>query len=210
MASAVQARRVDSGPERAPKLQETRRWVKRADRIARAVIVSGGIAVVGAVFLILILIGAESIPIWQKATGKPESALEFATAGNDPILMVIADPYREILVVLRASGVFQQVDRKTARVGRSIPVPGSDGKRVTAVGRIASRDYLAVGFEDGRAVVLSARLRVDFAPSGRTSNFDVRQTAHVQLLPGGIPVRFVAAAREDWETCSSALRAPPI
>ncbi len=197
MASASQPK-VEPEPEPARKLQETRRWVKRADKIARAVIVSGGIAVVAAVFLILILIGAESIPIWQGAKGKPESALKFATAPSDPILTVIADPYREIFVVLRASGVFQQVDRKTARVGRTIPVPGSGGKRVTSVGQIASRDYLAVGFEDGRAVVLSARLRVDFAPQGRTSNFDVRQAAEVQLLPAGTPVRFVAAAREDW------------
>ncbi len=103
-------------------------------------------------------------------------------------------------MVLRGSGIFQVVDRKTARVVRTVPVPGAEGTRVTAAGRIASRDYLAVGFEDGRAVVLAARLRVDFALQGR--HLELRRagrSAEVQT-PARAARRsvFVAAAREDW------------
>ena len=134
----------------------------------------GGIAVIVAVLLILILIGAESVPIWRSAKGHFAGALRFPTAKSDPILTAFSDPYGSTFVVLRASGKFQEVDRKTARVVRTIPVPGADGRTVTAVGRIASRDYLAVGFDDGRAAVLSARLRVDFGQGGRSSAFDVR------------------------------------
>ena len=69
----MEALRQDSfepGPPRAPsKLEESRRWVKRADRIARWTIVGGGIGVIVAVLLILILIGAESVPIWKGAKG---------------------------------------------------------------------------------------------------------------------------------------------
>ena len=199
MASLPQ-QRVEPGPPRGgpPRLQESRRWVKRADRIARATIVGGGIAVIVAVLLILILIGAESVPIWRGAKGHFAGALRFPTAKSDPILTAFSDPYGSTFVVLRASGKFQEVDRKTARVVRTIPVPGADGRTVTAVGRIASRDYLAVGFDDGRAAVLSARLRVDFGQGGRSSAFDVRVGGQLQVLPAGTPVRHVAAAREDW------------
>ncbi len=197
MASVPQPR-IEAPPPAGKKLEETRRWVKRADKLARAVIVGGGLAVVLAVFLIIILIVAESLPLWKGASGRLESALAFPTVGSDPILTTLSDPYREIFVVLRASGVFQEVDRKTAKVTRSIPVPGAAGQRVTAVGRIASRDYLAVGFADGRAAVLSARLQVDFKPEGRVSRFDVRSAGEVQLLAAGTPVSSVAAVQEEW------------
>jgi phosphate transport system permease protein len=184
--------------EEAPKLEETRRWVKRADRLARGVIVGGGIAVILAVLLILILIGAQSVPIWRGATGAPESALRFATEAKDPVLIAFSDPYRVTFVVLRASGVFQQVDRRTARVVRETPVPGVNGSRVTAVGRTGARDLMAVGFEDGRAVILSARVRVEFGAAGRVATFDSRALGEAQMLPAGTPVRQVAAAREEW------------
>ncbi len=184
--------------EAPPKLEETRRWVKRADKLARAVIVGGGIGVILAVLLILVLIGAESVPIWRDAKGSAESALRFATAEKDPVLTALSDPYRVTFVVLRASGIFQQVDRKTAKVLRETSVPGVNGSRVTAVGRTAARDLFAVGFDDGRAAVLSARVRVEFGAAGRVSSFDSRSLGEVQILPEGTPVRYVAAAREDW------------
>jgi phosphate transport system permease protein len=160
--------------------------------------VGGGIGVIVAVLLILILIGVESVPIWEGAKGRFAGALRFPTAAADPILTAFSDPYGSTFVVLRASGKFQEVDRKTARVVRTIPVPAANGRVVTAVGRIASRDYLALGFDDGRAAVLAARLRVDFGAGGRVSAFDVREAGQLQVLPEGTPVRHVAAAREDW------------
>jgi phosphate transport system permease protein len=198
----LEALRQDSseaGPPRPPsRLAESRRWVKRTDRLARWTIVGGGIGVIVAVLLILILIGAESVPIWQGAKGRFAGAMRFATEASDPILTVFSDPYGTTYVVLRTSGIFQEVDRKSARVVRTIPAPGAEGKTVTAVGRIASRDYLALGFEDGRAAILSARLRVDFGAGGRTSTFDARLAAQAQVLPEGTPVRRIAAVREDW------------
>jgi phosphate transport system permease protein len=190
---------LEAGPPEPPRrLEGSRRWVKRADRLARWTIVGGGIAVIVAVLLILILIGAESIPIWEGAKGRSAGALRFTTEAADPILTAFSDPYGTTYVVLRASGVFQEVDRKSARIVRTVPAPGAEGRAVTAVGRIASRDYLALGFEDGRAAILSARLRVDFGAGGRTSTFDARLAAQAQVLPEGTPVRQIAAAREDW------------
>ena len=198
MASLPRERVASGPPPAAPKLQGSRRWVKRADRLARWTIVGGGIAVIVAVLLILILIGAESVPIWKGASGHFASALRFTTDKTNPVLTAISDTYGTEFVVVRESGIFQQVERKTKRVVRSIPVPGAEGRKVTAVGRIASRDYLAIGFDDGHVAVLSARLRVDFGTGGRTSTFDVRIAGQAQVLPAGTPVRRVAAAREDW------------
>ncbi len=198
MASLPQEKIEPGLPRASPKLQESRRWVKRADKLARWTIVGGGIAVIVAVLLILILIGAESVPIWQGAKGKFAGALRFRTEAADPILTVFSDQYGTSFVVLRASGVFQEVDRKSARVLRTIAAPGAEGKTVTAVGRIASRDYLALGFDDGRAAVVSARLRVEFGAGGRTSTFDARLAGQAQILPAGTPVRQIAAVREDW------------
>ncbi len=195
---ALRKERFESGPPPPSKLEETRRWVKRTDRLARWIIVGGGIGVIVAVLLILILIGAESVPIWRGAKGRFAGAMRFTTESSDPILTVFSDAYGSSFVVLRESGIFQEVDRKSARVVRTVPAPGAEGRRVTAVGRIPSRDYLVLGFEDGRAAVLSARLRVEFGAGGRTSAFDVRVAGQAQVLPAGTPVRRVSAAREEW------------
>ncbi len=185
-------------PPRPPRLQESRRWVKRADKLARWVIVGGGISVIVAVLLILVLIGAESVPIWRGAKGHFADAMQFTTESTNPILTVFSDAYGSSFVVLRSSGIFQEVDRKSRRVLRTVPAPGADGRKVTAVGRIASRDYLALGFDDGRAAVVAARLRVEFGAGGRTSTFDVRMTGQAQVLPPGTAVGQIAAVREEW------------
>jgi ABC-type uncharacterized transport system permease subunit len=116
-------------PSSAPpaRLKDPRRWVRRSDRIARAVITVGGLGIIVAVLLILVQIVAESLPLWRSARARQETALRFATAQNDPVLSAFPDPYRESYVVLRSSGVFQQVDRKAARVLRTVRVPDTQG-----------------------------------------------------------------------------------
>ena len=113
----MEALRQDSfetGPPRPPsKLEETRRWVKRADKLARWIIVGGGIGVIVAVLLILILIGAESVPIWRGAKGRFAGALRFPTAASDPILMVFSDAYGDL--VRRPARLRASSRRSTAR-----------------------------------------------------------------------------------------------
>jgi len=106
-----------------PRLQDSRRWVKRTDRLARAVIIVGGIGIIIAVLLILILILAEAIPLWKRARAVGDGAMLFATSEANPVLLAFSDPYRETFVVLRANGFFQQVDRNTARVLNTVRAP---------------------------------------------------------------------------------------
>jgi phosphate transport system permease protein len=195
--ASVPQEAVGRGPERrsaAAKLEDTRRWVKRSDRLARVVITIGGVGIIIAVLLILIQILTESVPLWTGARGSRQAALRFATAQTDPVLLAITDPYRETFVVLRSTGRFQQVDRKTARVLRTILVPDTQGWRVTFARRIAGRDVMALGLEDGRVLVLEARLRVDFSPKGRIIDFSVSPVGQLQVLPEGRQVRVAAAA----------------
>jgi phosphate transport system permease protein len=178
--------------------------VKRADRLARSVITFGGIAIILAVFLILILILAESVPIWGGASGRQTAALEFRTADANPVLTAITDPCGEVAVVLRASGEFQRVDRKTNRVVETFPVPGVSGQRVMSVSRVAGRDLLALGLDDGRLLIVDARIRVEFATTGRSIHFLARAAGEAQALPPGTPVAFAAADAEEEGTIALA------
>ena len=186
-------------PGRAPagppaRLKDPRRWVRRSDRVARAVITIGGLAVIVAVLLILLQILAESLPLWRRAEARQQSALRFATAENDPVLLAFPDPYRESYVVLRSSGLFQQVDRKTARVLRSVRVPDTQGWRISSARRIGGRDEMALGLEDGRILLVEGRVRVEFGEGGRIIDFSLRPAGQIQVLPEGRSVRYSAAA----------------
>jgi len=183
-----------AGAAAPPRLKDSRPWVKRADKISRVVITTGGVGIILAVLLILVLILTESVPLWKKAQGARESFFKFATAASDPVLLAFPDPYRETYVVLRSTGIFQQVDRKTAKVLNVTRVPGTEGWRVTFARRIAGRDLMALGLEDGRISIVEGRVRVDFSPRGRIVDFSSSPVSQLQMLPEGRPVRIAAAA----------------
>ena len=176
------------------RLKDPRRWVRRSDRIARAVITIGGLAVIVAVLLILVQILAEALPLWRRAEAREQAALRFATAEDDPVFLAFPDPYRETYVVLRSSGLFQQVDRKTARVLRTVRVPDTQGWRISSAERIGGRDEMALGLEDGRILLVEGRVRVEFGERGRIIDFSLRPVDQIQVLPEGRSVRFAAAA----------------
>ncbi|HEY7573991.1 MAG TPA: ABC transporter permease subunit [Thermoanaerobaculia bacterium] len=188
-----------------PKLKESRGFVKRADRMARGVITFGGIAIIIAVFLILVLILAESIPIWRGATGGRTVTLELPTAASDPVLFAMTDPYGEVVIVLRGSGRFQKIDRKSRRVVETVDVPGISGGRIASASRVAGRDLIALGLTDGRLLLTDARIRVEFAQTGRSIHFAARTAGEAQVLPPGTPVTHVAA--HPGEEGTSALAA---
>ncbi|HEY3123983.1 MAG TPA: hypothetical protein VGK70_07940, partial [Thermoanaerobaculia bacterium] len=187
----VRERRSPSGPG---PLKDPRRWVRRSDWIARTVISIGGLGIIVAVLLILVLIGAESVPLWRKAEARRTVALEFASAGNDPVLLAFPDPYRETYVVLRSTGLFQQVDRKTAKVLRTVRVPETQGWRISSAERVSGRDVMALGLEDGRILLVEGRVRVEFGETGRLVDFSLAPLDQIQVLPEGRSVRFAAAA----------------
>lgn len=196
MASLPQPSRTPGSapPETGPRLKETRRWVKRSDVLARVVITTGGIGIIVTVLLILVLILTESVPLWTGARGESETLVRFPTAESNPVLLAFPDAYRQTWVVLRSTGVFQQVDRKSARVIGETRVPGTEGWRITTARRVAGRDVMALGLEDGRLLVVEGRLRVDYSPRGRVVDFSVHPLADLQILPEGRPVRIAAAA----------------
>ena len=176
------------------RLKDPRRWVKRSDRIARAVITVGGLGIIVTVLLILVQIVGEALPLWRGAEARPGTVLRFATAQNDPVLLAFPDPYRESYVVLRSSGIFQQVDRKAATVLRTIRVPGTEGWRISSAERIGGRDEMALGLEDGRILLVEGRVRVEFEERGRLIDFSLRPVDQIQVLPEGRSVRYSAAA----------------
>ena len=184
--------RASVGPP--ARLKDPRRWVRRSDRLARAVITIGGLAIIVAVLLILVQIVAESLPLWRGAQARQQTALRFATAENDPVLLAFPDPYRETYVVLRSTGIFQQVDRKTARVLRTVRVPDTQGWRISSAERIGGRDEMALGLEDGRILLVEGRVRVEFEERGRLVDFTLRPVDQIQVLPEGRSVRYSAAA----------------
>jgi phosphate transport system permease protein len=59
---------------------------------------------------------------------------------------------------------------------------------------------MALGLEDGRVLLLAARLRVDFSPRGRVIDFSIAPIGQLQVLPEGRHVRVAAAATSSQGT----------
>ncbi|MEJ2200913.1 MAG: hypothetical protein P8X63_07855 [Desulfuromonadaceae bacterium] len=83
------------------------RRIKLRDRIARWVITIGGLAIIGCVILILLLIGNVTLPLFQKPSAKPLATIDLPqTPEQKSPLAVDIDEYLQTAVILTTGGRF--------------------------------------------------------------------------------------------------------
>ena len=178
--------------------------LKRIDRGAVFLITLGGIAVVIAVFGILIFIGKEAIPLFRSASLKPAGDVPLVTAVDpahtEMYRAVGVDEYQRYLFTVEPAGVVAFFALESGARAREEPVPGRGSAVVTATSRSTLGNFVAAGLSDGRVALMQVR----FAPvyDGATLKdltIEVRDRGVAKVDPGGRPVRQVAYLEQDEE-----------
>jgi phosphate transport system permease protein len=160
------------------------RRLKQIDRAAVGVITFGGIAVVLSVVGILVFIAAEALPLFRGARATFVGTVRLAQAPTDrqpaPALFG-SDEQGRHLYTTAAGGGIQLFDPGSGAPGMALTSPSLAGSTVTSASRSLSNDFVALGTNDGRAVLLQVR----FSPvydGAATSN------KNVELGEGGVAV----------------------
>ena len=125
--------------------------VKRWDRIARWVIVLGGVGVVVSVLGILLFIGAEAFPLFRATSYQPGGTIPIGNMGG-PALALGIDEHQTYLYQVRQNGTLALFRTDTAALDRELAIPGFEEATVTCSSR-SIKDELAVGTHDGRVAL---------------------------------------------------------
>ena len=142
------------------------------DRWASRLVISGGIIIIAAILAILVVIASEVYPLFKQPTATFLGAYSPAAAtvsGSSPAPGSSAgvDEYREVAFEVSGAGVLEFASLKGKRDLASVPVPGLDGSRVTAVAGFGKGRHV-IGTSDGRVIPLEMRFEVVFKDGTRT------------------------------------------
>ncbi|HXG14924.1 MAG TPA: ABC transporter permease subunit [Calidithermus sp.] len=167
-----------------------RRWL---DRWAARVVVAGGGLVIGSILAILVVLGAEVVPLFRAPRARELPGPTFGTAPAVGAAFGV-DEYREVAFVLGSDGRVHL--RPLGRDGgeSAVDIAGLGPARVTAVGPLGRSRYL-LGTSDGRTIPLTVEYRVAFADGRRTVTAEPGFGPPEVVDPDGRrPVRRLAAA----------------
>jgi phosphate transport system permease protein len=158
------------------------------DRLARRLVTLGGIAIIGSILAILVVILLEVTPLFRIPTATRIDRLAAGTALLP--LKVGVDEYREIAYLVSPSGI----RFLSLKEGRPLPtgsLPGLAGARVEATSALG-RGPFALGLSDGRAIPVEVRFTVSHAEGGRTIQPDIVSGAPLRLDGEGRTIRRIA------------------
>ncbi len=159
------------------------------DRVARRLVVLGGVAIIASILAILVVIAAEVYPLFRKPTAAAVEA-PIRTSGAIP-LAVGVDEYRELAYLVTASGV-RFVSLRDGRALPPVPDPGLDGATVVASSATGRGGRLALGLSDGRVIPGEVRFSVSYPEGRRVVEGEFVAAETVRVDSDRRPVRHVA------------------
>ena len=172
------------------------RYVK--DRLARYVVMIGGLGVIVALLLIFIYLLSEVLPLFSGAN--VETRNRYAVPGDaSATLYLAAEEQGEVGMRAAASGQIQFFDLQTGAPGRVEALPIGERKLVEVSNVVVERGLLAATLDDGSVLMFSHDYQVSYPDDRRLI------TPRVQYPRGTQPIAFmptppqVFAAREDDE-----------
>ena len=188
--------------------------LKRIDRAAVAVITLGGIAVVVAVFGILLFIGAEAVPLFRSSALLYRAAVPLAASGFAPHSGASAmalrafgvDEYLRYVYTVDPSGrmVFRRLTDGAET--QAFPIPGIEGATVTASSRSLLGNFVAAGLSDGRLVLMQLRFAPVFTNQTVTDvSIELQNRATVHFNGGPRVPRAVSYLEQDDQKFTAAI-----
>jgi phosphate transport system permease protein len=164
-----------------------------ADRIAKWVVTTGGLAIIGSILAILVFILLEVWPLTSKATVLPTAEVP-APAGR--IEAIIADEHRTSVVCLTSDGVARAIRASDGVVLAEKPVlagePAAAFRGATAPGGRA-----LVGASDGRVLLLPVGWEVSFDEQVRRVMPEIGEALAFDLDPSARPLGSFAGQLDD-------------
>ncbi len=179
-------------------------WTKAADRLASLTISTGGLLMVGSLVLIFLLIVSEAIPLFKAPKATAHGRL--ATPPN--ALVASADEYRADVSFLMPDGVLRVVALADGKTVKELPVPGVEGRTVTAAARSIKGD-LALGLSDGSAIVAMPTWQSSFESGVRRVNLEMKALPRLALDPAGRALARIAFAEKEFGAAAVAASPAP-
>jgi len=143
-----------------------RQWRKLKDRLARYLVVSGGLAVIGALLLIFAYLFYVVMPLFQPAGIEPVTSYAVPGAPGASAGLVIQE-HGEMAARFSRDGQVVFFDPRDGQVLRQAALPLPAGVAVTAVATSDPQDQvIAYGLADGRALLVKPEFKISF-PEGK-------------------------------------------
>ncbi|NIQ98234.1 MAG: hypothetical protein GWN87_31900, partial [Desulfuromonadales bacterium] len=164
------------------------RRVKRNDRIAKWVISLGGIAIIGAVILILVLIANVAVPLFLAPKADVFAKFPLAESGREgDTLAVGVDEYLETGYFLDASGRFHFFKTQDGKVTDTEAIePPVAGARLVAADQYGRLDY-GLLWSSGQLTLAKVKFRPFFDAENnnkRTIRHTLEQVATLPPVAG--------------------------
>ncbi len=172
----------------------------RLDRLAARLVVGGGVIIIASILAILLVIGAEVIPLFT-----PASASLVGTRTLPPVAQVSARPlpgglgvdeYREIAYAVTPDALLLLPIRGD-RAPQILPIAGLEGAAATAVASVGPAGQMLIGTSDGRVVPLEMKFEASFEEGrrrivanpvfGAPATVDAEHERSVRRLAGARP-----------------------
>lgn len=157
---------------------------RAADRLARGVVTLGGVAIIGSILAILVVLAVEVAPLFRPARLVGREGI--APSGLGRPLSVACDEYREVLAVVTSAGVEFRGGKGGAKAPLSLsaPVVGVSDR---------GRGSLALVLADGTLLPVEIAFRVEYADGIRRVLPEARAGAPIRL-DSDAPIRRVTHA----------------
>jgi len=178
-------------------------WTKAWDRLASVTISTGGLLMIGSLVLIFLLIVSEAIPLFAP----PKTAVHGKLPVPEHALLASADEYRDDVCFLLPDGTLRVVALADGKTVKALPVPGLEGRTVTAAAR-SIKGEMALGLSDGSATVATVRWQSSFEGATRRVDLEVKALPRLTLDPAGRALTRIAFSVQ--ESGASRVAASPL
>lgn len=175
------------------------------DRLARYVVMIGGLGVIGALLLIFVYLAAEVAPLFSGADVEARRTFPIPGDGS-PTLYLAAEEQGEVGMRTAASGQVSFFDLHSGQLSATQPLPLGE-RKLSAVSSLSSdRGLLAATLDDGSVLVFAHEYKVTYPDdrrlitpgityprgekplafmTGKASSFAAREDGDALLLAGG-------------------------
>ncbi len=182
-------------------------WRMFKDRLARYMVVVGGIGVIVAVILIFVYLLYVVVPMFRPAAIEHQAA--YALPEQDQTLLVALEEQATMGMQLLADGRLRFFDTATGQTVSETALDLPAGVKVMSVARgdPASNVY-AVGLSDGRAVVFRQGYRVSYPDDRRTLTpfveYPLEGNTPLVVDEEGLPLESLAVQLDDEQATVAA------
>jgi phosphate transport system permease protein len=140
------------------------------DRLGRRLVTLGGVAIIGSILAILVVIVIEVYPLFKAPT-----AARVGTVSSGAALAPIevgVDEYREVAYLIHPRGV-QFISLKGGTTYPASVLPGLESAQVVTASPPSREGAIALGLSDGRVIPIEVKFSVSHAGGKRTIEPDL-------------------------------------